>query len=172
MMSPGFDCLSVVPSSSWALLRIVTVVRPASVVHKIALPQLPHFLQEPSFSSHHLNPIAVYHTRLRSSSYSHTALLLLQRYLVNTQRFPYVLVVPAWPGRSIANSSSLGACVAFSSIRASLESSQGDSIIGIWRPRSILCLVTSASKTGEAPWPLISTVTYHASPAVIDRPNR
>ncbi len=55
--------------------------------------------------------------------------------------------------------------MALSSIRASSESSQGDSTIGIWRPRRILCLVTSTSKTGEAPWPLISTVAYHTSPA-------
>ena len=50
--------------------------------------------------------------------------------------------------------------MALSSIRVSLESSQGDSTIGIWRHRTILYLVTSSSKTGEVLLPLISTVTY------------
>lgn len=62
--------------------------------------------------------------------------------------------------------------MALSSIRASLESSQGGGTTGIWRHRRILCHVTFTSKTGEAPWPSINIVTYHASPAVSQHPKR
>ena len=48
VMSRGFACLSVVPSSFWALLSIFAIIRRASVVDETTSPQLPRFLQKSS----------------------------------------------------------------------------------------------------------------------------